>query len=125
MRLVPAAAAALLTLALASPASAAGPKKGIYDCTTGDGTYVSSVKIAAKGRSVHASGRSGRKLRQTTKGRFKVSGKTIRWTKGTFKRAGYVSELYDGYFSLDRKADGVWTGISCNHLPSPTGAVGV
>ncbi len=109
----------------AAPASAATLKKGIYDCTTGSGAYVNSVKIMAGGKYLLASGRKGSTLRQTTKGTYKVTGAKIKWLTGVYKKGKYASEIYKGYFSIDRAADGVWTGVSCNHLPKPNGAVGV
>ena len=106
-------------LAFATPAAAAKLPTGIYDCVGTASSYVSSVKIKPRGRYVFAGARTGRTLKQTTKGRYRVRGKKITWLKGTFKRAGYVSTIYDGYFSLDRKSDGKWTGISCYRQSNP------
>ena len=103
----------LLVLVAPAQASAAKLRTGIYDCNGTQSGYVNSVKIQSGGRYVYAAQREGRKLKQTTRGRYRVRGGKVTWLSGTFKRAGYVSTIYDGYFSLDRKANGTWTGISC------------
>ena len=112
-------AAALVS---AAPASAAGPKLGIYDC---EGTatlgYVNSVKLMSGGRYLWASEREGKQLKRTTSGRYAVRGKQIRWRSGTYKRLRYKATIRPGGFSIER-ADGTSTGISCTHLPRPTGA---
>ena len=114
------ASAVLLSLAAAVPATAA-PKlrTGIYDCTKTDGEYVNSVEIRSKGRYVFASQRKGATLKRTSKGTFKLRGGKIVWTSGAYKRGDYVSEIHSGYFSIDRRRTGVWTGISCNLQKRP------
>ena len=107
-----------------APASAATLKKGIYDCTTGSGDYVNSVRIKAGGKYLWTSGRKDSTLRRTTKGTYKVRGAKIKWLSGVYKKGKYASEIYKGYFSIDRAADGVWTGVGCHHLAGPNGAVG-
>ncbi len=101
---------------------AASPKLGIYDCErTATFSYVNSVKLMSGGQYVVGSERVGKKLKQTTKGRYKVSGKKIKWLSGMYKRGRYVSTVYKGCFTIDR-TDGTSTGISCTYLPKPTGA---
>jgi len=109
----------LTLLSAALPAQAATPRRGLYDCVGRYSSYVASVKIQAGGKYLYANARKGSTLKNATKGTYKVSGKKITWRSGTFKRAGYVSTIYvttsspKGYFSLDRKSNGTWTGISC------------
>lgn len=106
----------------AAPAAAAAPKLGIYDCQgTGTFSYVNSVKLMSGGRYLVGSERVGKKLKRTTKGRYKVSGKKITWLTGVYKRGRYSSTVYKDYFTLDR-LDGTSTGVSCTFLPKPTGA---
>ncbi|CAA9488991.1 MAG: hypothetical protein AVDCRST_MAG85-1119 [uncultured Solirubrobacteraceae bacterium] len=120
-------AATALTIVLAgaaaaAPASAAAPKLGIYDCEGIDTfDYVNSVKLMSGGRYLVGSERVGSKLKRTTKGRYKVTGKKITWLSGMYKRGGYSSTVYKTYFTIDR-LDGTSTGVSCTFLPKPTGA---
>ncbi len=113
-------ALSLLILAASAPAHAAKLPRGLYDCTGSASGYVASVKIKAKGQYLYANARKGSKLKNATKGRYKVTGEKIKWRSGTFKRSGYVSTIYKTasspkpYFSLDRKSTGIWTGISCH-----------
>jgi hypothetical protein len=89
--------AALALGATAGPASAASPKLGIYDCQgTATFSYVNSVKLMSGGRYLWASERVGKKLKGTTKGRYKISGKKIRWVSGVYKRGRYSSTVYKG-----------------------------
>lgn len=80
---------------------------------------VAVVQIKPRGKYLYANERKGDELINPTKGRYQRSGDKIKWLSGTFKRAGYISTIYvtesspKGYFSLDRKSDGIWTGISC------------
>ena len=112
-----------IVLAASAPAQAANLRRGLYDCM-GNSGYVSSVKVKAEGKYLYANARKGSKLKNATAGSYKVSDKKITWVSGTFKRAGYVSTIYTsasspkGYFSLDRKRTGIWTGISCYWRPS-------
>ena len=117
---------ALLSLSMllavtASPAQAVVLKKGIYDCNGTQSGYVNSVKVMTGGRYIFASSREGAQLRGTTRGRYRFNGKRIFWLSGVYKRGNYVSTLYKSgtrtYFSIDRKKDGIWTGISCYHRP--------
>ena len=73
------------------------------------------------GRYLVGSERVGKTLKRTTKGRYKVSGKKIKWLSGMYKRGRYSSTIFKGYFTIDR-ADGTSTGVSCTYLPKPTGA---
>ncbi len=113
-------AASLVGVVLAGPASAAAPKLGIYDCTSSATPYVNSVRLMSGGRYVYASQRVGTKLRGTTRGRYKASGTKITWLSGVYKRGRYVSTIHKGYFSIDRSADRVWTGISCYYQRKPS-----
>ena len=114
-----AAASSLLLLIAAAPSQAAKLRVGFYDCQGATSGYVSSVQIKAGGEYRYGLGRKNKQLIRPTQGRYQKSGETIKWLSGTFKRAGYVSTLYisesspKGYFSLDRKSNGTWTGISC------------
>jgi hypothetical protein len=112
--------AAVLTLSLfPTGAGAAQPRLGVYDCIGVHSGYVASVRIKSGGDYLYANSRNGKVLKNPSKGRYRASGRTIRWRSGTFRRAGYVSTMYTsasrpkGYFSLDRKSNGTWTGISC------------
>ena len=115
-------AAIVAGAALGGPAYAAAPKLGVYDCEgTATFSYVNSIKLMSGGRYLVGSERVGKKLKRTTRGRYRVSGKKIKWLSGMYKRLGYSSTIYKGYFSIDR-ADGTSTGVSCTYLPKPTGA---
>jgi len=112
----------LVVLGSASaPASAEAAKlrRGLYDCNGTHSGFVASVKIKGGGKYLYANARKGSTLKNPTRGSYSVSGKSIKWKSGTFKRAGYKSTIYvtesspKGYFSLDRKSNGTWTGISC------------
>ena len=111
-----------ILLAASAPAQAANLRRGLYDCVGTASGYVASVKIKADGEYLYANARKRSKLTNPTKGSYKLSGKKIAWRSGTFKRSGYVSTIYTtasspkGYFSLDRKSNGTWTGISCYWL---------
>jgi hypothetical protein len=109
----------LIVLVASVPAEAAKLRRGLYDCNGTEDSYVASVKIKDGGKYLYANARKGSRLKNPSKGRYSVSGKKIKWLSGTFKRSGYVSTIYvtpsspKGYFSLDRKSNGTWTGISC------------
>jgi len=111
----------MLLAVTASPAHAVVLKKGIYDCNGTQSGYVNSVKVMSGGRYIFASSREGAQLRSTTRGRYRFNGKRIFWLSGVYKRGNYVSTLYksstDTYFSIDRKRDNIWTGISCYFTP--------
>ncbi len=79
------------------------------------------MKISSGARYQWASGRKDSTLKAPTAGKYRVKGKTIRWLSGVYKRGRYVSTIYPGYFSIDRAADNVWTGISCYRVPKPSG----
>ena len=111
--------------ASAPAASAAKLRTGIYDCTGSTGSYYyNSVRIRKGGRYEYATARNGKRLIHPTKGTYKVAGKKIRWTSGTYKKAGNESTIYKNYFSIERKSNHTWTGISCYYQPHPTGAQG-
>ena len=105
----------------ASPAHAVVLKKGIYDCNGTYSGYVNSVKVMTGGRYIFASSREGARLRGTTRGRYRFNGKRIFWRSGVYKRGNYISTLYKSssgtYFSIDRKRDNIWTGVSCYFVP--------
>jgi hypothetical protein len=110
----------LLAVVVPAPASAFKLKQGIYDCTGSVANeYVNSVKIMGKGKYLWAANRRGTKLVDPTPGKFRRAGKQIRWRSGVYKRANRISTVYNGYFSIDRKNDGIWTGISCYWDPNP------
>jgi len=121
LTLLGAAVIACAALAAPGPAFAGAPKLGVYDCEgTTTFSYVNSVKLMSGGRYVVGSERVGKKLKQTTKGRYRVSGKKIKWLSGMYKRLRYGSTIYKGYFTIDR-ADGISTGVTCTYLPKPNG----
>lgn len=110
----------MVALMAPAPASAFKLKQGIYDCTGAVANeYVNSVKIMGDGKYLWAANRRGTKLVDPTPGKFRRDGKQIRWRSGVYKRANRISTIYDGYFSIDRKNDGYWTGISCYWDPKP------
>jgi hypothetical protein len=99
------------------------PPLRTYDCLTSSlytGGYTGSVKLMRKGKYVYAVQRKGSRLLSTTRGRWRMHGRTIRWLSGPMKKAGFYGvwnpptpERAKGFIALFSKSSHSASGIAC------------